>query len=229
MLLQIKRTKKIKQKPQIILQQRETDCGAACFGSILKFFGVKKVNLSAIHELLRSGRDGTNFEQLGEAFREIGIESRPVETTLPLLQARFQKSNEKYNPTILHWKGNHFIILYGFNAKGALIADPAIGVYTIPLDEFSEKWTKFALLLEKTDEFKADELNYQSPSAWNKFLPIISSQRGVFITVFCLAILLQLLALVHPIGMKYLFDGLIEEKTTNFVDLILGVVVGYLS
>ncbi len=204
------------------MQQRETDCGAACFASVLKFYGVKKINLSAVHELLRSGRDGTNFEQLGESFREIGIESRPVETTLQLLQARFQKSTHKYNPTILHWKGNHFVVLYGFNNKGALIADPAIGVYSIPLDEFSEKWTKFALLLEKGENFKPDELNYQSPSAWNKFLPIVSAQKKTFIAVFFLAIFLQFLALINPIGMKYLFDGLIAESQTNFVDVILG-------
>lgn len=222
MLLQLRADNKIKQKPQILLQQRETDCGAACFASVLKFYGVKKINLSAVHELLRSGRDGTNFEQLRESFQEIGIESHPVETTLPLLQARFQKSNNKFNPAIIHWKGNHFIVLYGFDKKGALIADPAIGIYSISLEEFSEKWTKYALILKKTDKFNAKDLNYPTPSVWNKFLPIITSQRSVFIGVFFLAIFLQLLALIHPIGMKYLFDGLIAENSSNFIDVILG-------
>lgn len=222
MLLQTRTAKKIKQKPQVVMQQRETDCGAACFAAVLKFYGVKKINLSAVHELLRSGRDGTNFEQLGEAFGEIGIKTRPVETSLPLLQARFANSNNKFNPTILHWKGNHFIVLYKFSDKGALIADPAIGVYTVPLEEFTEKWTKYALLLEKTDEFAPETLNYQSPSAWQKFYPIFWQQRGVFLFVLGLAILLQFLALAHPIGMKYLFDDLITASKSNFVNVILG-------
>lgn len=221
MLFLLNTKQRIKNKPQAVLQQRETDCGAACFASVLKFYGVKKINLSVVHELLRSGRDGTNFEQLGETFQQIGIESLPVETTLSLLQARFEISNNKYSPTILHWKGNHFVVLYGFNKRGAVIADPAIGVYTITLEEFSEKWTKYALLLEKTDNFKPEQLHFQSPSAWDKFLPIVKLQKNAFIKVFLLAIFLQFLALVHPIGMKNLFDGLIAEVTTNVVDIIL--------
>jgi ABC-type bacteriocin/lantibiotic exporter with double-glycine peptidase domain len=209
-------------KPQIVMQQRETDCGAACFASVLKFYGVKKVNLSAIHELLRSGRDGTNFEQLGESFDEIGIESRPVETNLSLLQERYEKTLDEYKPIVLHWRGNHFVVLYQLSKKGALIADPAAGLYTISYGEFSEKWTGYALLLERTDIFSPENLDFTSPNAWHKFYPFLKRSRKTFAAVFVLAIFLQLLALVQPIGMKYLFDNLINAKEYKFVDLIIG-------
>ncbi|MFV0387396.1 MAG: cysteine peptidase family C39 domain-containing protein, partial [Pyrinomonadaceae bacterium] len=220
MLLQSKTGKKARQKPQIVMQQREADCGAACFASVLKFYGVKKINLSAIHELLNTGRDGTNFEQLGDAFAKIGIVSKPVETNLTLLQTRFGDSPQNSDPIILHWKGNHFIVLYKFTKKGALIADPAIGIYTIPLEEFSEKWTNFALIITKTDEFKPEVHSFQSPNVWGKFFPIAWKKRRVFILVFVLAVLLQFLALVNPLAMKYLFDNLITASKSNFIDIL---------
>lgn len=209
-----------KNRPKILMQQRESDCGAACFGSVLKFYGVKKINLSAIHELLKTGRDGSSFEQLKDAFQQVGIKAQPFETSLSSLKRRYTSGGN--HPAILHWKGNHFVVLYNLDKSGALIADPAAGIYKIKYDEFNEKWTKYALLIEKTAKFSPPELQFKSPNPWHKFKPIILSLKSVFASVFILAIILQLISLVHPLAMKYLFDNLLSTAEARLIDLVIG-------
>lgn len=103
-----------------------------------------------------------------------------------------------------------------------MIADPAAGLHRISYDEFNEKWTGYALLLERTNNFFPENLDFTAPSAWHKFYPLLQSSRKTFAAIFFLAILLQFLALAQPIGMKYLFDNLINAEEYKFVNLIIG-------
>lgn len=56
-------------------------------------------------------------------------------------------------PAIVHWETAHFVVLCGFDKKGAVIADPACGRVRISREEFSGAFTGIVMRLEKGEGF----------------------------------------------------------------------------
>ena len=66
----MRKTKKI-----TVLQDGIKECGSACLLSIIKYYG-GNVSLERILELTKTTKEGTNFYNLGEAAKEIGLTSK---------------------------------------------------------------------------------------------------------------------------------------------------------
>ena len=68
-------------------------------------------------------------------------------------------------PAILHWGGNHWVVLFDVDEKGARIADPATGLRRVSRAEVQKAWTGYAALFDYTAAFeKAPE--GRSSAAW---------------------------------------------------------------
>ena len=57
-------------------------------------------------------------------------------------------------PAIVHWEGNHWIVLYDVGKSHVRVADPASGRRKIPRSEFEKKWTGYTALFDYTTEFE---------------------------------------------------------------------------
>ena len=57
-------------------------------------------------------------------------------------------------PAIVHWEGNHWIVLYDVQQDFVRVADPAMGLRKIPRREFEAKWTGYTALFDYTIEFE---------------------------------------------------------------------------
>ena len=80
------------------------DCGAASLGMICRHFG-RKVSLSRIRQLCHTSTDGTSLKALCRAATELGLAARALKVSLrnlPLMPL----------PAIVHWEGNHWMVLY---------------------------------------------------------------------------------------------------------------------
>ena len=98
-----KRAGKIK-KIEHLEQIDEMDCGAASLGMICRYFG-RKVSLSRIRQLCHTATDGTSLKALCRAASELGLAARALKVSLrnlPMMPL----------PAIVHWEGNHWIVLY---------------------------------------------------------------------------------------------------------------------
>src|SRR2546427_794985 len=110
---QAKRTHKI----DYIMQIDEMDCGAASLAMICRHFG-RKVSLARIRELCHTATDGTSLKALCRAATELGLAARALKISLRNLSMMPL-------PAIVHWEGNHWIVLYEVNPDFARVADPA--------------------------------------------------------------------------------------------------------
>ncbi|PYK22830.1 MAG: hypothetical protein DME52_13780, partial [Verrucomicrobia bacterium] len=129
-----------------ILQIDEMDCGAACLGMICRYFG-RKVSLARIRQLCHTATDGTSLKALSRAATELGLAARALKISLrnlPLMPL----------PAIVHWEGNHWIVLYDVDAQSVRVADPARGLRKLPRREFEAKWTGYAALFDYTPAFE---------------------------------------------------------------------------
>src|SRR6202008_1643682 len=127
-----KRAKRIR-KIDHIMQIDEMDCGAASLGMICRHFG-RNVSLARIRQLCHTATDGTSLKALTRAASELGLAARALKISLRNLAMMPL-------PAIVHWEGNHWIVLYDVQADFVRVADPARGLRKIPRCVFESKWT----------------------------------------------------------------------------------------
>ena len=118
------------------------DCGPACIKMIAEYYG-QDHSLSSLANLCKVDANGTSLYNLSEALNALGFKTVSLKLTweelafIPL-------------PCIVHWKGNHFIILYSMSEINVSVSDPAAGLKTYTIDEFKQGWlntnSKWAIL-----------------------------------------------------------------------------------
>ena len=117
-----------------ILQMETTECGAACLGIILAYYG-RWVPLETLRVRCGVSRDGANAANVLRAARGYGLVAQGFrsEERAHLFEAPF--------PMILFWEYNHFVVLEGMKGEHVYINDPGEGPRRLSLQEFDESFT----------------------------------------------------------------------------------------
>ncbi|MCC6131998.1 MAG: cyclic nucleotide-binding domain-containing protein, partial [Acidobacteria bacterium] len=140
----VKKPKRLKKFPHVF-QIDEMDCGAASMAMICRHFG-RSVSLSRIRQLLFTSTDGTSLKALCRGAEALGLAARSV-------KASARNLDQMPLPAIVHWGGNHWVVLYDVDGDKVAIADPAVGLKSVPRDEFEKVWTGYAALFDYTSKF----------------------------------------------------------------------------
>lgn len=140
----MKRVKKVRP----VLQMEATECGAASLAMILGYYG-KTVTLEELRQECGVSRNGVNAKSIVKAAQHHGLKPRALRVDLE--GARVVRT-----PAVIHWNMDHFLVLCGFNKRGAVLADPAYGLRTADMEEFSKSFTGIAIELTPTEEFQKD-------------------------------------------------------------------------
>ena len=204
--------KRSKRVPKIdhILQIDEMDCGAACLGMICRHFG-RKVSLARIRQLCHTATDGTSLKAISRAATELGLASRALKISLlnlPLMPL----------PAIVHWEGNHWIVLYDVNEQFVRVADPEHGLRKVARREFETKWTGYAALFDYTRAFEQAPVT-KSTLAW--VLSLLSPFKVILLQVFGLAVAVSFLELLFPVFTQMVVDRVIVENDLGLLKMIL--------
>src|SRR5438876_1434859 len=209
-----KRGKRIR-KIDHIMQIDEMDCGAASLGMICRHFG-RKVSLARIRQLCHTATDGTSLKAITRAASELGLAARALKVSLrnlPMMPL----------PAIVHWEGNHWIVLYDVNEQFVRVADPALGLRKLARREFEAKWTGYAALFDYTIAF--EQAPESKPTlAW--ILPFLARFKVILLKVLGLAVSVAFLQLLFPVFTQMVVDKVIVE---NDIDLLKTVLVGMLA
>jgi HlyB family type I secretion system ABC transporter len=204
-----KRGKRIR-KIDHIMQIDEMDCGAACLGMICRYFG-RKVSLARIRQLCHTATDGTSLKALSRGATELGLAARALKISLRNLSIMPL-------PAIVHWEGNHWIVLYDVDEQFVRVADPARGLRKLPRREFEVKWTGYAALFDYTPAF--EQAPESKPTlAW--VLPFIARSKVILLQVLGLAIAVSFLQLLFPVFTQMVVDKVIVENDLGLLKIIL--------
>ncbi|MCJ8278927.1 MAG: peptidase domain-containing ABC transporter, partial [Rivularia sp. ALOHA_DT_140] len=115
------------------------------------------------------------------------------------------------SPWIAHYQGNHYIVVWLIKNKSVMISDPAIGKLWVPLLEFEEKFTGYALLLYPTEKFFT---NQNEKISFKRFYRFFANNRLLFAAIIFISIALGILGIVPAILAQTLID--IVTSTNNF-------------
>ena len=204
-----KRKRRIR-KIDHITQIDEMDCGAASLGMVCRHYG-RKVSLSRIRQLCHTSTDGTSLKAICRAASELGLAARALKVSLrnlPLMPL----------PAIVHWEGNHWIVLYDVGDTYVRVADPATSLRKIPREEFEQNWSGYTALFDYTAAFE-NAPESKPGLAW--ILPFFAKYKGIFLQVMLLTVVITFLNLLFPVFTEKVVDKVIVEKNIGLLQTIL--------
>ncbi|WP_298911596.1 peptidase domain-containing ABC transporter [uncultured Nostoc sp.] len=206
-------------KYQFVKQHSEEDCGAACLAAISKYYG-RTFTLSRIREAVGTGQFGTTLLGLKRGAETLGFNARPVKTSPEFLN----RIKEAPLPAIIHWKGNHWVVLYGNKGQKCLVADPAVGIRYLSKKEIAEGCTDWLMLLLEPDvKFFAQE-DEKLGGFW-RFFRRVWIYRAILAQALPLNLMLGLLSLASPFLMQILTDDVLVRGDTKLLTTVAIAVI----
>lgn len=197
------------------------DCGPACLRMISRYYG-KDISMEALREISFISREGTSFLGLRDAAISLGFES------IGVLITSEQLVNDSRLPCIVHWNGNHFVVLYKV-VRGQVfyIADPAHGIIKLNRDQFMKFWTDYeekghVLLLEPLRHFTSQRAEKSRKGKGLSFVgQYLSRQKLKLLLLVLLIFATGIIQLVFPYLTQMIVDRGIYLNDPSFVQLVL--------
>ncbi len=199
------------------------DCGPSCLRMIAKFYG-KNFSLQTIREKSYLTREGVSFLGMSDAAESIGMRSVGARVSFK------QLSDEIPLPVIVHWKDEHFVVVYAVKKGKVRVADPAFGLINYPKEEFLKGWSGtadeinakgLALIVEPTPDFYQLQDEKIDKSSFAFLFSYFRNQKK-FLWQLLLGLLLgSLFQLIFPLLTQSMVDVGINNQDIGFVTLIL--------
>jgi ABC-type bacteriocin/lantibiotic exporter with double-glycine peptidase domain len=207
---------------RMIRQVDMTDCGPAALAMILSYWG-RLEPLHRLRELAGTTQAGTSFFGLLRAAQKLGMDAKGLGANLDGLK-------ELSLPAILHWEGNHFVVLERLAENGASIADPAEGRRWIKLSELEAKWTGKVLWLKTDVGF--EQGTFVGKRGLAGLFAHLQHYRGsgpVLVELAIGTMLLGLLSLASPLVSQVLFDRVLTFREATLLPAILAAILVFSS
>ncbi|MEM7579524.1 MAG: peptidase domain-containing ABC transporter [Mastigocoleus sp.] len=208
-------------KYPVILQHNEEDCGPACLATISKYYG-RLFTINRTREASGTGQLGTTLLNLKQGAQVLGFDARGVKAVIDLVDRQ-----KIPLPAIIHWKGNHWTVLYGRRGKKYIVADPLVGVRYLTKEALLTGWSDgVMLLLEPRPDFLSQADDRNKVGGWKRLGQRLFSYRHILAEALLINFVVGLLALLSPFLIQILTDDVLVRGDTQ---LLTGIVLGVLA
>src|SRR5688500_16018690 len=129
-----------------ILAAEAAECGLACMAMISRYYG-HNVDLNGLRQRFSLSLACASLRSLMGIADQLGFSTRA-------LRAEVSALLKVHLPAILHWDLNHFVVLKSINRRQAVVHDPAFGIRTLTLNEFSKHFTGVVLEVARAEGFE---------------------------------------------------------------------------
>jgi ATP-binding cassette subfamily C protein len=194
------------------------ECGAACLGIILGYFG-RIVPLAVLRRNCGVSRDGSKASNVLAAARSYGMLAKGYKKELNEL-------HQLHYPYIVFWNFNHFLVVEGYKNGRVYLNDPATGPRTVSWSEFDEAYTGVALAMQPGPEFKKGG---KKPSVMEGLWRRMQSSLGAFVLCGLTALFLVIPGLAAPALSQVFVDNVLVRKMEDWArPIIFGVALAAL-
>lgn len=203
------------------------DCGPTCLRMVAKFYG-KSFKTETLREKAHITREGVSMLGISDAAEEIGFRSMGVKIGFEKL------ATEVPLPCIVHWRQNHFVVVYKIKRKGksykVYVSDPASGKLEYTQEEFEKTWYSTSenqeakgvcLLLDPSPEFymqEGEKLNKDRMSFLFKYL---QPHRKLIVQLFLAFLAGSIVQVILPFLTQSIVDVGISNSNLKFIQLVL--------
>ena len=208
-------------KYQVVTQHSEEDCGAACLASVAKHYR-RNFTLNRIREAVGTGQLGTTLLGLRRGAEALGFNARSVRASKEILD----RMNQAPLPAIIHWKGYHWVVLYGQKGKKYIIADPAYNIRYVSRQELTEAWSDQVMLLLEPDSVRFYAQPDDKVKGLWRFMQRALPYGSIIFEAFLCSIVIGLLSLTSPFLLQILTDDVLVRGDTKLLGgVIIAVIV----
>lgn len=200
------------------IQHDQMDCGPACLKIISKYYD-KTFSLKYLRDRCYITREGVSLFDIGRAAEDMGYRTLAIKVGFEDLITKMPL------PLIVHWKQQHFVVVYKVTRSKVYISDPAQGLISYTYADFKEAWEMSnglgtVLILETTPEFfeQAEEDTKASLRHFMKYLKPHHKYLGQVIVGMVAGILIGLLS---PFISQSIVDFGIGSGNIKFVNTML--------
>lgn len=201
-------------------QPDQMDCGPTCLRMVSKHYG-RNFKLQTLRQFCEINKEGVSLLGISDAAEKIGFRSLGVKLNIANLK-------EAELPCILHWRQNHFVVLYKIKNNTFYLADPGNGLVTLTADEFGRNWLSaadgnegIAMLLSPTPQFYEQEDEKGSELRWGFLLRYLITYRQLVMQLLFGLGIGSLLQLISPFLTQSIVDIGINTRNLNFIYIIL--------
>jgi ATP-binding cassette subfamily B protein len=206
-----------------VKQYDAMDCGPACLKMIAGFYK-KNYSLDYLRKKCFITREGVSFLGLSEAADSVGFRTLGVKIPYDILEKKVTL------PCIVHWRQNHFVVVYRIRDDKLWIADPATGLIKITREEFEKNWANtladgkkagLAMIIEPGPELYDDE-DHKATSGGFRFLFKYFRLYRKYLGQLLLGLLIgSLIQLIFPFLTQSIIDIGLNNNDIGFIYLIL--------
>ena len=205
----VKRARRIRRFP-FVRQLDAADCGAAALAMVCRHYG-RAVSLARIRQLCFTSTDGTSLRALCRAATELGLAARPVKVSA-------RNVAQMPLPAVVHWEGNHWVVVYDVADGHVRIADPALGLRRVRREDFEARWSGYAALFDYTDAFA--QAPVEGPTAaW--LWPFVRPFRSVLARALGLAVVAAALQMLLPVFTQVIVDRVLVEQDVGLLNMVV--------
>lgn len=205
---------------QSVLQHSEEDCGAACLATVAKHHG-RTFAISRVREAVGTGSRGTTLLGLSRGAEALGFNARRVKASSQLLD----QLDKAPLPAIVHWKGYHWVVLYGQKGKKYVIADPGVGIRYLTRKELITGWGNGVMLLLEPDDARFSEQQNDQVGGFGRYLSRAWPYRFILAQAIAINFAVGLLSLASPLMMQLLTDDVLVRGDTQLLTTVaIGVI-----
>ncbi len=200
------------------------DCGPTCLRMVAKHY-MRSIPLQLLREKTQIGKEGVNLLGISEAAEAVGFRTKAVKIDNATLL------KDAKLPAILHWKQNHFVVLYKVKRGKVFIADPAKGLINYTSKELDEHWASdksngtnegIALLLEPSPQFYKTEFDKEEKGLhFKNIFNYIRPYKKLVLQLFIGLGVGSLLQLILPFLTQSVVDTGINTANIHFVYIVL--------
>lgn len=204
-------------------QLDSSDCGPTCI-RIIAAHHQRFVSAQLLRDAAKITKEGVSLYDLSEAAESIGFKALPVKIDFDSLLHHVNF------PCIVHWKANHFVVVYKVKGNYVYVSDPAHGLLKHTKSEFKAAWLKYlgesvseghALILEPTPKFFESEFDSGKKLGFGFLRAYLKPYRKYVIQLFIGLAFGSLLQLIFPFLTQSVVDYGINYQNLHFVTIIL--------
>ncbi len=203
-----------------VLQHSEEDCGAVCLAAVAKHYG-RTLAINRIREAVGTGQQGTTLLGLRRGAEALGFNAHQVKATPQLID----RLKEAPLPAIIHWKGHHWVVLYGQRGRKYIIADPAVGIRYLTHQELNDGWANGVMLLLMPDDSRFELQPADKVGGFSRFLKRVWPYRAILAEALLINLAIGLLSFAIPFLIQILTDDVLVRGDTQLLTAVaIGVV-----
>jgi ATP-binding cassette subfamily B protein len=199
------------------------DCGPTCLRMVARHYG-KHFSLQTLREASHLSKEGVSMLGIARAAESIGLQTMGVSLTWERLKS------EAPLPVIVHWKQNHFIVVYRIRKDKVYVADPAYGLTVYSREEFLRGWISTrkdgeakgsVLLLQPTPDFLNQEDEPVKKTGFTYLYRYLAPYRRYVYHLLLGLILGSIIQFLLPFLFQSIVDFGITNQDLSFIYLIL--------